>query len=113
MTEMTYAVLNPTTGEHTIVSTDEDALALFVGRVLALALPFFGNVPFMIVTQTDDGEVWAHPDDNVIDRATDDVTEIATGIAEGRKIMVKPELVSGAFDTAVTVQGDSSHEREA
>lgn len=84
-TETTYAVLDPTTGEHTIVSNDEEALTLFVGRVLALALPFFSNVPYMLVTQTEDGEVWTHPDGTVIERASNEIASIVDGIANAIK----------------------------
>lgn len=58
-----FAVLDPLTGEHSRVVTAEDAVNLFVGRVLALALPFWSNTPYMRVETNKDGiEQWTAPD---------------------------------------------------
>ena len=58
-----FAVLDPITGEHSRVETEEDAVNLFVERVMALALPFWSNTPYMRVETNEDGvEQWAAPD---------------------------------------------------
>lgn len=62
-----FAVLDPLTGEHSRVETEEDAVNLFVGRVLALALPFWSNTPYMRVETDKDGvEHWTAPDGTVL-----------------------------------------------
>ena len=62
-----FAVLDPLTGEHSRVETEEDAVNLFVGRVMALALPFWSNTPYMRVETDKYGvERWTAPDGAVL-----------------------------------------------
>lgn len=65
-----FAVLDPLTGEHSRVETEEDAVNLFAGRVLALALPFWHNTPYMLVETDENGiEHWTAPDGAVLENS--------------------------------------------
>ena len=92
-----FAVLDPITGEHSRVETEEDAVNLFVGRVLALALPFWSNTPYMRVETDKDGvEHWTAPDGTVPKNPEAVLTGIAESLASPHPVGT-PRIVGGAL----------------
>lgn len=86
-----YAVFDPLTGSHTHVTTEDDAVVLFAERVLAFAMPYFSNTPYMKVITNDDGtEQWATPDGTVVKSPKERIHDAVKAILQPTNVSVLP-----------------------
>lgn len=64
-----YGVIDLENGETTIIDTKEEAIKLFVERMINFSLPYFHNTPFISIEFNDDGtETWYNESEQEIDK---------------------------------------------